>query len=136
MAGSGNRHCANCIGALSLPICRLVRIRVTLELERYCCLGLQLELLRLGVKVSDGGWVWVIDVARRGCGARSKVYVTVQSPSVHLSVRPSVCPIDRQQQWRPAGLLLNALRDEISIKGCGRRAAGAGAQQQMRKASR
>jgi len=25
-------------------------------------------------------------------------------------VRPSVCPIDRQQQRRPAGLLLSALR--------------------------
>jgi len=32
-------------------------------------------------------------------------YVTVECPSVSLSV----CPIDRQQQRRPAGLLLNAL---------------------------
>ena len=30
--------------------------------------------------------------------------------SVRLSVRPSVCPIDRQQQ-RATGLLLSALRE-------------------------
>jgi len=29
---------------------------------------------------------------------------------VHLSVCPYVCPINRQQQMRPAGLLLSALR--------------------------
>jgi len=55
----------------------------------------------------------------------SRVYVT----DGRLSVCPSVCPIDRQQQRRPAGLLL------ISIDSCGRRAACAGAQQQMRVAS-
>jgi len=27
-----------------------------------------------------------------------------------VSVRPSVCHIDRQQQWRPAGLPLSALQ--------------------------
>jgi len=45
-----------------------------------------------------------------------------------VSVRPSVClfvQIDRQQKRRSAGLLLSALR-------AGDRAAGAGAQQQMR----
>jgi len=32
------------------------------------------------------------------------------SLSVRLSLRPSLCPIDRQQQRRAAGLLLSALR--------------------------
>ena len=36
---------------------------------------------------------------------RRKTYVTVGTPSVYLSV----CPIDRHQQRRPAGLLLSAL---------------------------
>jgi len=44
------------------------------------------------------------------------------------SVRPSVCPVDRQQQRRPAGLLLSAL--QISIDSCGC-AAGAGAVLQL-----
>jgi len=39
-------------------------------------------------------------------GVPSRVYVTVGCPST----RPSVCPVDRQQQRRPAGLLLSALR--------------------------
>jgi len=42
---------------------------------------------------------------------------------VCLSIRhPSVCPIDRQQQRRPGGLLLSALctcGQEISINSCG-----------------
>ena len=37
---------------------------------------------------------------------RCRVYVTVGL----LSVRLSVCPFGRQQQQRPAGLLLSALR--------------------------
>ena len=53
------------------------------------------------------------------CGARS-----MQRSGVRLSVS-SVCPIDRQQQRRPAGLLLSACRQIISIASCGRRAAGA-----------
>jgi len=56
-----------------------------------------------------------------------------------FSTCPSVCPVDRQQQLRLAGLLLSALRagdiDRLLRDQCGRRAAGAGAQQQMRTAS-
>jgi len=52
------------------------------------------------------------------CGARS-----MQRSGVRLSVS-SVCPIDRQQQRRPAGLLLSACRQKISIASCVR---GAGA---------
>jgi len=55
------------------------------------------------------------------------------------SVRPSICPIGRQRQRLPAGLLLSAMRagdiDRQLRARCGRRAAGAGAQQQMRLAS-
>jgi len=36
-------------------------------------------------------------------------HITVNRPSV-LIIRPSVCPIDRQQQRRAAGLLLSAPR--------------------------
>jgi len=36
--------------------------------------------------------------------SRSRVYVTVGRPSARLSV----CPVDRQQQRRPVGLLLIA----------------------------
>ena len=43
---------------------------------------------------------------------RSMVYVTVGCPSVRLFV----CLIDRQQQQRPVGLLLRALRADS----CGR----------------
>jgi len=61
----------------------------------------------------------------------NEVYVTVG----RSSVRPSVCPIDRQQQRRPAGLQLSALWtgdiDRYLRARCGHRAAGAGAQQQM-----
>jgi len=47
------------------------------------------------------------------------------------SVRPSVCHIDRQQQRRPAGLLLSA-----GVYGkYGSTAAAAGAKQHMRVAS-
>jgi len=56
-----------------------------------------------------------------------------------FSTCPSVCPVDRQQQRRLAGLLLSALRagdiDRLLRDQCGRRAAGAGAQQQMQTAS-
>jgi len=45
----------------------------------------------------------VIDTARTVCVAGS-----VQRSSVRLSVYPSVCPIDRQQQRPPVGLLLSA----------------------------
>jgi len=68
---------------------------------------------------------------------RSGVYETVGRPSV----RPSVC-LSQQQQWQSAGLLLSALRaGAIDRKlqaryGCLVRAAGAGAQQQMRAAPR
>ena len=55
---------------------------------------------------------------------RSRVYVTAECPSV----RPSVCPIDRQQQQRPAGLLLSGLRAAGAVQQaqalsseCGRR---------------
>jgi len=40
----------------------------------------------------------------------SRVYVTVGRPSASLSVRLPVRLIHRQQQRRPAGLLLSALR--------------------------
>ena len=56
--------------------------------------------------------------------------------SVRPSVRPSVCTIDQQQQRRPAGLLLGAVRagyiDRKLRAPCCRRV---GAQQQMRVAS-
>jgi len=60
---------------------------------------------------------------------RRRVYVTVE--------RPSVCPFDRQQLQQPAGLPLSALRagNIKSTAAVGNRAAGAGAQQQMRVAS-
>ena len=65
---------------------------------------------------------------------RSWVCVTTGRPSVC----PFVCPIDRQQQRRPAGLLLNAMRagdvDRQRRARCGCRAAGAGAQQHMQTA--
>jgi len=62
---------------------------------------------------------------------RSRVYVTVGRPSV----RPSVRPIDRQQQRRPAGLLLSAggVCSRYRPIAC---TLAAGAQQQMRLASR
>jgi len=50
------------------------------------------------------------------------------------SVRPSVCPIEQQQRRRPADSLLAPCGQEISIRSCGRRAAGAGTQQQGRGA--
>jgi len=62
---------------------------------------------------------------------RRKTDVTVGTPSVYLSV----CPIDRHQQRRPAGLLLSALLAG-DIDRQLRRAAGSGAQKQMRVASR
>jgi len=52
----------------------------------------------------------------------------------------SVASIDSNKQRRPAGLLLSVMRAEDIDRQlrarCGRRAAGAGAQQQMRVASR
>jgi len=50
------------------------------------------------------------------------------------SVRPSVCPIDRQQQRSAAGLLLSALTagDSLGRHRCVPAIAGAGAQQKMR----
>jgi len=39
---------------------------------------------------------------------RCRVYVAVKRPSVRLSVRLSVCPIDRQHQRWPVGSLLTA----------------------------
>jgi len=59
---------------------------------------------------------------------RSSVYETVERPSV----RPSVCPVDRQLQQRPlAGLLLSALltgdigRALTPRTSCGRRRSSA-----------
>ena len=43
----------------------------------------------------------IIDAARIVCGAESMK---------RYGVRPSLCPIDRQQQRRPAGLLLSAVQ--------------------------
>jgi len=67
---------------------------------------------------------------------QSRVYVTVGRPSV----RPSVCPVDRQQKRRAAGLLLSAVQAGVSIDiDIGRPAATApqhGVQQQMRAVSR
>ena len=63
---------------------------------------------------------------------RSRVYATVERPSV----RPSVCHIDRQQQRRASGLLLGARRHEMSIDRHRRSAATApqnGAQQQTQR---
>ena len=61
-------------------------------------------------------------------------------PRCRLSVRLSVCHIDRQQRLQPTGLLLSASRagdiDRWQLAPCSRRrAAGAGAQHQMRVAS-
>ena len=60
--------------------------------------------------------------------------------SVRSRACPPDCPIDRQQQRRPVGLLLSVLRagdiDRQLQAYIGRRAAGTGAQQQMRVASR
>jgi len=47
----------------------------------------------------------IIDTARTVCERGS-----MKRLNVRLSIRPSVCPIDRQQQRRAAGLLLSALR--------------------------
>ena len=33
-----------------------------------------------------------------------------------MPVRPSICPIDRQQQWQPAGLLLSALDRQLRAR--------------------
>jgi len=63
---------------------------------------------------------------------RSRVYATVERPSV----RPSVCHIDRQQQRRASGLLLGARRQEMSIDRHRRSAATApqnGAEQQTQR---
>jgi len=70
-----------------------------------------------------------------------RVYEKVERPSVGLSVCPSVCPVDRRQQRRAAGLLLNAVRaGDINDSGGRRRPAAAapqhGALQQMRAVSR
>ena len=59
----------------------------------------------------------------------SRVYVMVERPSVHLSV----CPISRQQQRRPAGLLLSTLWAGDS-SGC-HAAAGASCRQQCRRST-
>jgi len=48
---------------------------------------------------------------------------SMERSGVRPSVRPSVCPIDRQQQRRPASLLMGTLRTG-DINSCGR-AAGA-----------
>ena len=60
----------------------------------------------------------VIDAGRIVWRAES-----MERSGVRPSVRPSVCPIDRQQQRRPASLLLGTLRTG-DINSCGR-AAGA-----------
>ena len=60
----------------------------------------------------------VIDAGRIVWTAES-----MERSGVRPSVRPSVCPIDRQQQRRPASLLLGTLRTG-DINSCGR-AAGA-----------
>jgi len=48
---------------------------------------------------------------------------------VYITARPSVCPIDRQQQRQPAGLLLSAMPAEDTDRQlqarCRRRTAGA-----------
>ena len=70
---------------------------------------------------------------------RKKVHGFEFIDAARICVRPSVCPFDRQQQRRPAGLLLSSLLagdvDHLLRTRCGRRAAGANAQQQMRVAS-
>jgi len=58
----------------------------------------------------------LVDAAGIVCGAGSMQ---------QSSVSPSVCPIDRQQQQWPAGLLLSPRGQEILIDSCGRHAAGA-----------
>jgi len=64
---------------------------------------------------------------------RITICVTVGRPSVC----PSVCPVDRQQQRRAAGLLLSTplagnIDRQLRMR-CGRRAADTGAQQQRRR---
>jgi len=63
----------------------------------------------------------IIDTARIVCGAGSVK---------RSSVRPSVCPIDRQQQRRAAGLLVERCEDRRY-----RSIAGAGAQRQRRRST-
>jgi len=71
-----------------------------------------------------------IDATRIVCGAGSMKRSSV-CPSVRLSVCPSVCPIDRQQHRRAAGLLLSAVR-----AGDTERPAATAPQQQARAVSR
>ena len=53
---------------------------------------------------------------------QSRVYVTVGRPSVRLSVRQYVRPIDRQQQRWLVGLLLSAvLQAPVLSSKCGQR---------------
>jgi len=76
-----------------------------------------------------------IDAVRRVCAAGS-----MQRPSARLSVCPSVRLSHRSTVATAAGRFAAELptsrRTEISIDSCGRRAAGDGAQRQMRAASR
>jgi len=64
------------------------------------------------------------------------VYEKVERPSVGLSVCPSVCPVDRQQQRRAAGLLLSAVRAGDINDSPAAAAPQHGALQQMRAVSR
>ena len=74
----------------------------------------------------------LIHAARILCGSGS-----MQRLGVRPSISPSVCPIDRQQQQRSVSLLLSALWagnvDRYLRACCGRRAAGADAQQQTHR---
>ena len=89
-------------------------------------------------------WCWTVPVmANWLIGlhylSEKKVHGFEFIDAARICVRPSVCPFDRQQQRRPAGLLLSSLLagdvDHLLRTRCGRRAAGANAQQQMRVAS-
>ena len=37
MASPGNRHCANCIGTLSFPICTRVGVNVSMTVQKCRC---------------------------------------------------------------------------------------------------
>ena len=77
------------------------RVPFSCQCRHSWCWSIAPTLCRIETDTRDGIFVNTARIVR---GAW--VYETVERPSV----RPSVCPIDRQQQRWLAGLLLSALR--------------------------
>ena len=67
-------------------------------------MSLRLEALYLSLQVRWLLQCSLFDTARIVCLAGSMKWSSIRL------VRPSVCPIDPQQQWRVAGLLLSTPR--------------------------